>query len=65
MYKRLIAWEEEKAEEEEEIKTMVHKIQFFYLFVSRRIEEVHTHTDYWRIHIDIHTHAFAYSFSSN
>jgi hypothetical protein len=35
-----------KGEEEEEIKTMVHKTQFFYLFVSRRTEEIHTHTDY-------------------
>ena len=30
------------------IKTMVHNTQLFYLFVSHRIEEVHTQT------IDIH-----------
>jgi hypothetical protein len=39
---------------EKEIKTMVHKTQFFYLFVSRRMEEAHTQT----IDIYVHTHIF-------
>jgi len=38
-----------------EIKTMVHKTQFFYLFVSRRTEEVYTQT------IDIYVYAHTYS----
>jgi hypothetical protein len=35
---------------------MVHKTQFFYLFVSRRTEEVHTQTIDIYVYTYIHTH---------
>jgi hypothetical protein len=54
MYKRLIACEKK------ELKTMVHKNQFFYLFVSRRTEEVYTHRllTYTYIHTLTHIRIF-------
>jgi hypothetical protein len=44
--------------EKKNLKTMVHKTQFFYLFVSRRTEEVYTQT------IDTHVYAYTHIQSS-
>jgi len=50
-----------RKKKEEEIKTMVHKTQFFYLFVSRRTEEVHTHRLLTYTYRYIHTYTYTHT----
>lgn len=47
---------EKKKNDNEDIKTLVHKTQFFYLFVSRPREEIHTQTIDTHVYAHIHTH---------